>query len=177
MQPPPELGIPEVKPAIESVRGLWIPKMSPQRRHAIVQGRLLRLLADWAGTRGEVGTEWRFYLLPPGEKPSSLVPDVAFFSFERMPIELGEAREKPTVAPDIAVEVLSPDDSRASLEDKLRLYLANACRLVVVADPARRTVEMHEPGTAARTFTRSEFARSSAFEDLRLDVGALFAGL
>src|SRR5215469_10224109 len=131
MQEAPELGIPEVKPAIELVRGRWEQKMSPRRRHAILQGRLCAILTQWAGNRGEVGTEWRCYILPPAERPSSLVPDVAYFSFERMPVECGELREKPTIAPDIAVEVLSPDDRRSLLEEKIAIYLANGCRLVV----------------------------------------------
>ncbi|MBC5803217.1 MAG: Uma2 family endonuclease, partial [Candidatus Eremiobacteraeota bacterium] len=39
MQIAPELGIPEVKPAIESIRGRWIQKVSPQSRHSVVQLR------------------------------------------------------------------------------------------------------------------------------------------
>ncbi|MGP6157116.1 MAG: Uma2 family endonuclease [Vulcanimicrobiaceae bacterium] len=177
MQNPPELGIPEVKPAIESIRGRWVQKMSPQRRHAILQSRLARAFTDWAETRGEVGTEWRFYLLPPGEKVSSLVPDVAFFSYARLPVELGEAREKPTVAPDIAVEVLSPDDRRALLEEKIELYFANDCKLVGVVDPGERVIEMHAAPNVMRAFGEGEAARSPAFDDLALDVTALFTGL
>src|SRR5271154_1871234 len=96
--------IPEVKPAIESIRGRWERKMSPRRRHAILQRKIGALLADWAGDRGEVGSEWRVYLSPLGEEPSSLVPDVAYFSFERLPPELREARGKPEIAPDTARE-------------------------------------------------------------------------
>jgi Uma2 family endonuclease len=81
MRKAPDLGIPEVKPAL-----------------------LERRFRDL----GDTGTEWRFYLLPEGEAPSSLVPDVAYVSYERMPETLGELREKPTIAPDIAVEILLP---------------------------------------------------------------------
>jgi Uma2 family endonuclease len=177
MQTAPELGIPEVKPAIESIRGRWVQKMSPQSRHAILQARLARFMLDWAGTRGDVGTEWRFYLMPPREKPSSLVPDVAFFAYERLPPGLGATREKPTVAPDIAAEILSPDDRRSLLEEKLGLYFANGCALVVVVDPERRVVEMHDGSEGARSFGEGETAHSPAFDDLAIDVAALFAGL
>jgi len=163
LQVAPELGIPEVKPAIEMVRGRWQQKMSPRRRHALLQLRLGAILTQWAGERGEVGSEWRCYILPPAEKPSSLVPDVAYFSFERMPVECGELREKPTIAPDIAVEILSPDDRRPLLDEKISIYLANGCRLVIVADPATRTVEMH-PGCGV-------------YPDLHIDLATLFAKL
>jgi Uma2 family endonuclease len=97
MRVAPDLGIPETRPAIESIHGSWVRKVSPKRKHALLQIRLGALLLAWAGDRGEVGSEWRCYLLPQSEAPSSLVPDVAYVSFERMPLELGELREKPTL--------------------------------------------------------------------------------
>ncbi|MBV8434084.1 MAG: hypothetical protein JO029_07395 [Candidatus Eremiobacteraeota bacterium] len=53
-----------------------------RRRHNILQARFSILLTQWAGDRGEVGSEYRFYLYEEGEKPSSLVPDVAYCSFD-----------------------------------------------------------------------------------------------
>jgi Uma2 family endonuclease len=176
MRVAPELGIPEVKPAIESVRGRWEQKMSPQRRHAIAQFRLCAMLADWAGDRGEVGSEWRCYILPAAETPSSLVPDVAYFSFERMPPELGELREKPTIAPDIAVEILSPDDRRTLLDEKIALYLANGSRLVIVVDPSKHSVEVHEP-TESCTFYQHDVAACRTYGDFRINLRQLFAKL
>jgi Uma2 family endonuclease len=176
LQVAPDLGIPEIKPAIEIVRGRWEPKMSPRRRHAILQFRLSTILSEWAGDRGEVGSEWRCYILPPKEKPSSLVPDVAYFSFERMPPVFGELREQPTIAPDIAVEVVSPDDRRKLLDTKIGIYLANDCRLVIVVDPRKRTVEMHEACRAV-TFVEPAVATCAAYPDLRIDSTRLFEQL
>jgi Uma2 family endonuclease len=175
MQEAPDLGIPEVKPAIESIRGVWERKMSPQRRHALLQGRLWKLLDEALGGLGEVGSEWRFYLLPQSEKPSSLVPDVAFVSFERMPEDYGELREKPTIAPDIAVEILSPGDQRKTLDDKIGLYLANGTRLVILVDPKERTITFHE-STGSRTIAQVQaIAVSAAYPNLEIDLNALFA--
>ena len=176
MQKAPDLGIPEVKPAIEIVRGRWEPKMSPRRRHAILQSRFSVMLTKWAAERGEVGSEWRCYILPPLEKPSSLVPDVAYFSFERMPQQFGELREQPTIAPDIAVEIVSPDDRRRLLETKISIYLANGCQLVIVADPQNHSVEMHQP-TETETFYEPSIALCVAYPDLRIDLTEIFAKL
>lgn len=177
MQEAPDLGIPEVKPAIESVRGAWEQKMSPRRQHAILQGRLWKILDSAFGDAGEAGTEWRFYLLPPGEMPSSLVPDVAYVSFERMPEEHGERREKPTIAPDIAVEILSPDDRMKTLAEKIQLYLANGTRLVMVVDPIERTVTFHE-SSGVRTIAQIQaIAVPRAYPNLTIDLNALFAKL
>jgi Uma2 family endonuclease len=176
MQEAPDLGIPEVKPAIEMVRGRWEPKMSPRRRHAILQFRLGAVLAEWAGDQGEVGSEWRCYILSSGEQPSSLVPDVAYFSFERMPLQFGELREQPTIAPDIAVEVLSPGDRRRLLQTKVAIYLANGCRLVIIADPQARAIEMHEAG-GAQTFREPSIATCLAYPTLQINLGEIFTRL
>jgi len=102
MQIAPELGIPEIKPAIESIGGRWMQKVSPQSRHSVLQARLGALLGTWAGRRGQVGTERRCYFLPQGERWSSLVPDVAYFSYERLPRDLGgcaKSRRLPRTSP------------------------------------------------------------------------------
>jgi Uma2 family endonuclease len=176
MQAAPDLGIPEVKPAIESIRGRWARKVSPRTRHSILQYRLATVLGAWAGERGDVGVEWRFYFLPAGEKPSSLVPDVAYVSSERLPLRYGEWRERPTIAPDIAAEVVSPRDRRALLDEKIAMYLAYGSQLVVVVDPQTRSIEMHEPA-GARTFHEPEIATCAAHGDLRIDSEKLFARL
>jgi Uma2 family endonuclease len=168
--------IPEGKPAIESIRGRWERKMSPRRRHAILQSRISILLTAWAGGRGEVGSEWRFYLSPPDQEPSSLVPDVAYVSFERLPLALGEAREKPEIAPDIAVEILSPGDRVAVLEEKVTLYLGSGAFAVVIVDPIERTVDVREiDGT--RGYRSPEAVAFDSFPDLSFDTAKLFDGI
>lgn len=172
VQEAPDLGIPEVKPAIESIRGRWYQKVSPKRVHSILQARLAAVFLSWAEGKGEVGTEWRYYFLPDGEKPSSLVPDLAYLAFERMP-PAGDLREMPTIEPDIAVEILSPKDRRKLLETKIGMYLGFGTKLVIVVDPDERTVTMHE---AARTETYAEphVATCAVYPDLQIDTTKLF---
>jgi Uma2 family endonuclease len=176
MRVAPDLGIPESKPAIESIHGRRVRKVSPQRRHALLQGRLWGILTAWAGERGEAGTEWRFYFLLPREPWSSLVPDVAYVSFERLPRELGELREKPTIAPDIAVEILSPDDRSSVIEEKIALYLLAGTRLVIAVDPQQRTVVFHG-ATGVQRFSGDDVAVPSEFADLRIELKSLFANI
>ncbi|HXP92761.1 MAG TPA: hypothetical protein VN905_04775, partial [Candidatus Binatia bacterium] len=81
----PELDFPDdVKPYVELVHGRRIPKVSPKVRHGMVQLRIGAALLEWAGKEACVGTELRTYLLPEHGKPSSLVPDIAFVSRERL---------------------------------------------------------------------------------------------
>jgi hypothetical protein len=72
------------KPYTELLAGRAVRKVSPQRRHAILQPRLAMLVARLAGKRGDVGTEWRFYMNAPGDPRTSLVPDIAFVARERL---------------------------------------------------------------------------------------------
>jgi Uma2 family endonuclease len=77
-----------------------------------------------------------------------LAPDVAFVSRGRQP-ELPRAGYNP-IAPDLAVEVMSPTDSEEQLQKKLLLYAAANVLTWVVREPSR-TVDVHEPGKPMRT--------------------------
>ena len=54
-------------------------------------------------------------------------------------------------APDIAIEVRSPDNTHRQLERKARHYLARGGRRVWVFYPRTRTVRVHRPGAATET--------------------------
>lgn len=68
-------------------------------------------------------------------------PDVAFVRAERIPAE------KPKGffpgAPDLAVEVLSPDDRASEVNDKVQQWLETGCRAVWVVDPKTRSVSVY----------------------------------
>lgn len=67
------------------------------------------------------------------------VPDVSFVRAGRLPKEgIGPGLLK--LAPDLAVEVLSPSESASELEETLDDYRACGTPLIWVVDPARRTV-------------------------------------
>ncbi len=75
-----------------------------------------------------------------------LGPDVSFVRADRMPARGGSAF--PTMAPDLAVEVLSPSNTASEMARKLAIYLAAGVRLVWVVDPETRTVAVHSPAGA-----------------------------
>lgn len=154
-----EIVLPETKPALEWVNGRALQKVSPQRTHARAQTRFAAALDAWALSTGlgEVGTEWRFQIEPPGEVRRPLVPDVAFLSYERMPYEVQQETEVPRIAPDVAIEILSPDDRASDIAEKVRVYLAAGTLAVVVVDPRGRRV------TILRSGGHEEFRESDAF--------------
>lgn len=74
-------------------------------------------------------------------------PDAAFLSFPRanLPADQAGFIEGP---PDLAVEVVSPNDSEREVAAKVADYLAAGTPLVWVVRPKERTVTVHRPGAA-----------------------------
>ncbi len=172
-----EITVPETKPATEWILGGPVQKVSPQRRHAILQLELGTRLSRWAGDRGEVGTEWRFGVTPPGERTRPLVPDVAYLSFARMRGLTPEERETPKLAPDIVVEIVSPDDRIAHVDHKRQVYLAAGVGLLLIVDPQALTMDAYEPGGRHRTFGPDDTFTTPAFPGLTIPLGEVFAKL
>lgn len=166
----------QTKPASEWIAGRVVQKVSPTARHANAQGRLVAALLAWADASGagRVGTEWEFRIAPPGETPRSLVPDVAFLSYERLGFDQDRAAQRPNVAPNVAIEVLSPRDRRSYIQEKIRVYLAAGTAAVAVADPERETVTIYD-AEGGRTLQADETFRHPELPGLSLRVASIFA--
>ncbi len=70
-------------------------------------------------------------------------PDVAFIRKERL--EQVHTKKFIPGPPDLAVEVLSPDDRPGYVREKVAEWLESGTRAVWVVDPDTRTVAIHEP--------------------------------
>ncbi len=77
------------------------------------------------------------------------LPDVAFVAAGRFPGE-HVPQGFSDVPPDLAVEVLSPDDRSRDVLDKVGEYLQAGVRLVWVIDPKRRTAAVYRSLTDVR---------------------------
>ncbi|MBV8081493.1 MAG: Uma2 family endonuclease [Candidatus Eremiobacteraeota bacterium] len=170
-----EIVLPETKPATEWVRGRPLQKVSPQREHALAQSVFVSALFAWAKRHrsGRVGTEWEFRLEPPGEMRRPLVPDVAYLSYARIPRECESDADIPRIAPDVAVEILSPGDAVADVEEKVRVYLAAGTEVVILVDTRRRTATARR-ADGQRLFSEPERIRDPALPGFAMQVGALF---
>ena len=71
------------------------------------------------------------------------MPDVAFVSFDRLPGRRVPTEPIPTLAPDLAVEVLSQSNTAGEINQKLLEYFHSGTRLAWVVDPPRRTVAVY----------------------------------
>jgi Uma2 family endonuclease len=73
--------------------------------------------------------------------------DVAFWTKERLPTL---PRDYIEVLPDLAVEVVSPDDHFARVQKKVIHYLTKGVRLLWVVDPDDRSVTVYRPDKPLR---------------------------
>jgi Uma2 family endonuclease len=141
-----EIILPEAKPALEWINNRVVQKVTPKRKHALAQAVFATALGIWTHERGNgmAGTEWHFQVRPPGEIGRTLVPDVAFLSYDRMPFEEQEASDIARIAPDVVVEVRSPEDQQRDIDEKIRVYLAAGTTIVFLVDPESKTVTVRD---------------------------------
>jgi Uma2 family endonuclease len=95
-----------------------------------------------------------FRLDLPGSGDTVLSPDIAFVGTQKV-LQLPapgtpERKKYLPVAPDLVVEVASPDQYRPEMAEKAKLYLASGVWLVWIVWPAARQVDVWEPGRTSR---------------------------
>ena len=161
-------------------------------RYELVRGELRKMVPagyDHSKIAGRIALRLGAYVVDvglgevcvaePGFKLASnpdhvRVPDAAFVRRER------DEAAGPTPGffsgpPDIAVEVISPSDRYADVEEKTRDYLSAGTLAVIVVDPRRRTVTVHRPDSDPDMLTEAD---TLAVEDIipgwRMPVRGIF---
>ena len=162
------------EPEIELIDGLPVAKMSPKRRHAVLQTTLGALVREWAIGRGTVGTEWRFHLSGTPSRKNSYVPDLAYVSAARLRALTAASAEEPPFAPDVAVEIHSPGDRERNVGRKVERYLQYGSRLVLDVRPMSRTIVAHDVN-GKRVFTERDRFEHAALPGFSFAVAALFS--
>jgi Uma2 family endonuclease len=126
--------------------------------HGRITGRVYRRLSGYVDEHGGaevVVGDVGFVLGVPGDPERVRAPDVAVISTGRLPdgrLPQGFIRG----APDLAVEVLSPNDDPVEIQQKVRDYLEAGGRLVWVIAPRAKTVTVYRPDGTARMLRESE---------------------
>jgi Uma2 family endonuclease len=105
------------------------------------------------------------------------VPDVSFVRAGRLPPE-GVGPGLLRIAPDLAVEVLSPGESASELEEKLADYTVAGTPLIWVVDPARRTVMIMSKAHPVRWLQESDVIEGDeVVPGFRCKVAEIFEGI
>jgi Uma2 family endonuclease len=149
--------------------------------HGAVSARLLAALAQHVYTRelGALFTAEAGFILER-DPDTLLCPDVAFVSRERLPAGGLEPRFL-ELAPDLAVEVLTPSSRMSEVRTKIADYLSFGVRAVWVVDPATRTVRVHSRArrrTSAVPLTEDDILNGGeAVPGFKCRIADLFADL
>jgi Uma2 family endonuclease len=98
---------------------------------------------------GEAG----FLRLFPGRVRAA---DVSFISWKRMPRHEFPKAAIASLAPDLAIEVLSESNTKAEMESKLKDYFRAGSKLVWYADPETRTVRVYTGLTKSSLLTEKD---------------------
>lgn len=133
----------------ELVRGVLVVREPPGYQHGVVAMRLAAAILNHAEGRNlgqVVAAETGFKLF--ADPDTVRAPDVGFVRRVRIPEPLPKGYAE--LAPDLAVEVLSPGDRPGEVLAKVADWLSAGCRLVWVVDPVRRCARVHRAdGTEA----------------------------
>lgn len=133
----------------EIVQGVFVPMTAPGTLHGVVTMRLGRYLDTFADDRGlgiVTTAETAFRLV---RNPDTVrCPDCAFVRAQRVPVPIPRGAFEG--APDLAVEVLSPSNTRTEIDRKLAEFLRYGSQQVWIVDPEARTVTTHTAGGLPR---------------------------
>jgi Uma2 family endonuclease len=103
-----------------------------------------------------------------------LAPDIAFVSHERV-AAVGDSKGFWPGAPDLAVEVLSPDETTVQVTKKVSNWLAGGARQVWVVNPNLRTITVYRSVTDSTTLSEMDYLDGGdLLPDFRLAVGEIF---
>jgi Uma2 family endonuclease len=164
----------------------------PLNRYELVQGELVRM-TPVGGEHGVVAVNFVARLVAH-VKPRHLgavmvevgyrltsdpdtvrAPDISFLAAERIPPG-GVPAGFVAGAPDLAIEVVSPDDAAAEIEAKVQGYLAYGTRLVLVVHPRTRTVTVYRRDGTARVLRSGDMIDGEdVVPDFQLAVDELFS--
>jgi Uma2 family endonuclease len=89
------------------------------------------------------GADGGYVLFP--DRETVRVPDVAFVRSDRLPPP-GERSRFPRLAPDLAVEVLSPSDRPSDVVAKVEMYQEAGIPLIWLVDPEQTTITVIAAG-------------------------------
>ena len=137
------LKLPEEEPALEFEDGVAIQKVSPKAKHSAIQYELAELFNRF-GRRRRIARA--FPELRATFAGASYVPDVAVYRWERIPVDAaGEVVDDFFEPPDIAVEVVSPEQSVNALVRRCLWYVQHGVRVALLVDPEDKSVVVFRP--------------------------------
>ena len=132
------LNLSESDESLELVDGEAVKKMSPKFFHSRLTSAFWSELSSWANGIGQVAIEWSVVLKRRGQDWVP-VPDLLYVSYDRLSADWHEDAPCP-VLPELAIEIVSPDQTFNQLAQKATDYLSAGVDRVWVVYPPMRSI-------------------------------------
>jgi Uma2 family endonuclease len=118
------------------------------------------------------GTSYKCFANEPGKVRK---PDTSFIARERLSLAQAFAEGHLRLAPDLAVEVIAPNDLYYQVDDKVQEWLAAGVRLVWVVNPRTHRVRVFRAdGTETALTANDELTGEDVLPGFRCRVAELF---
>ncbi|OUC16183.1 MAG: hypothetical protein B0A82_02980 [Alkalinema sp. CACIAM 70d] len=171
------LKLPETKPASEYIDGRIIQKPMPQGKHNKLQGKLVTAI-------NQLVEDQKIALAFPELRCTfggrSIVPDVAVFAWDRIPVDdNGDIANVFPLCPDWAIEILSPDQSPTKVTGNILHCLKHGCQMGWLIDPAEKSLLIYPSGQQPEFLQEAQDALPvpRLVADLQLTIADVFGWL
>jgi Uma2 family endonuclease len=165
------------RPMPELVDGEFVEREPMGQRADQVGSRIIYYLTGYSMTKlpGVVNGAHGSIQVFPDDPNNVRIPDAAFTRIERLPG--GEAFEGHSrVAPDLVVEVISPNDLQVEFEAKMEDYRSAGIPLIWVVNPELRTVRAYTTSGAGPLLHEGDILRGGdILPGFECPVAAFFA--
>ena len=140
----------------ELVRGVLIEKMPSGEEHGELAANTVIILGGFVKPRrlGRLVTSDSGVILE--RNPDTVrEPDVAFISYRKRPRGVRNTRYTQAI-PELVVEIRSPGDSAAEIDEKARMWIEYGVLIVWTIHPDARTVDVYRADGAVFTLTERD---------------------
>src|SRR6266478_6082514 len=155
-----------------AVRRELVPNYLDSARHGGIGTRLIVRLGNYVESKklGAVYGPDTSFQIGRNER----LPDVSFISIQRFPAE-GEPEGIWTIVPDLAVEIISPNDLYEKVMTKVMEYLSTGVKQVWLISPEHKTLSIYHSLTDITVLTENdELVSDDLIPDFRLQIKELF---
>lgn len=155
----------------ELIKGELLTMNPPKPLHGRIVINLALILGQYvkANRLGVVYSESGYHL--ECDPDTVLGPDMSFVSAQRVDNSDEHYYDGP---PDLAIEVLSPNNRKGYINRKLAVYLETGTRSVWLVDPRRRTVEVISSTGERRTLHETDELVDDTVPGFRVKVSEIF---
>jgi Uma2 family endonuclease len=147
--------LPDPEERLSIVRGMVVREPRAAYPHAVLHTAIASRIGGHVSAHalGQVLTECGFVLRE--DPPTVLGPDIAFVARGRAPADPARVVH-PHFAPDLVIEIISPNERAADVHERLLEFLDAGTRLMWLVYPRRRSVVVYGADRTAHVLNGDE---------------------